>query len=311
MPKHVLQSDLWAKFKNSIGTPAVCEGGVLYTVHPIPFTQYSYAYCPRVSPLDINFTDLKNSLEKHNCIAVHFDVPNVILRSPEEENARKIFEPLCVKSPRDEFAKGNFLMDLSPSEDALFSNMHTKQRYNVKYAQKKGVVVRESTEISDFDKFFDLYKETGIRQKYYYRSRNYLMKMWNIFNDENKAKLLIAEYEGKPLASWMLVLYDNVLYYPYGGSTENMKNLQASCLIGWEAIRYGKKIGASLFDMWGASENISDESDSYHGFTNFKAKFGGKHVVYLNSYDYVINESVYKLFNTANNLRWKLLNILR
>jgi hypothetical protein len=311
MKTHILQSQLWGKFKNEFGTPTVFAGNVLYTKHPIPFTSAFYGYCPRVNPLAVDFDALKKSLAENSCVAVHFDVPNIVKGSPEETSAIKVLEEHCERSPRDEFAKANFILDITKSEDELLAQMHNKQRYNINYAARKGVTVREADKPEDFETFFSLYKETGIRQKYYYRSRAYLEKMWTIFKDAGVAHILTAEYEGKPLAAWMLFVYDNVLYYPYGGSTEENRNLQASCLIGWEAIKLGKNYGAEVFDMWGAAEDLNNTADPYYGFTSFKAKFGASHVLYIDSYDYVINPSMYKIFNTANSLRWKLLNVLR
>ena len=311
MFKHVLQSELWQEFKNSFGTPAIMSGGVLYTKHKIPFTNYYYAYSPRVNPFSIDFDTLRSSLEGNQCVAIHFDVPNIIKNTEEELQAQQIFRSRCTKSMREEFAKANFLLDLNQSEDIILQNMHNKQRYNINYSIKKGVKVRKAEGESDFNIFYSLYKETGNRQGFYFRSEKYLKKVWEIFSRDNSCDILIAEYEGKPLSSWMLVTYDNILYYPYGGSTENMKNLQANCLIGWEAIKYGKLKGCSIFDMWGASEDLNDTKDPYFGFSQFKAKYGGKHVLYMDSFDFILNPPAYKMFNLANNLRWKVLNLLR
>ena len=311
MKRHILQSDMWQEFKNSFGTPAIKAGGVLYTKHRIPFSTFYYAYCPRVNPSDINFEELRKSLEENSCVNIHFDVPNIIKGSSEEKNALEIFNKESVKSSRDEFAKANFLLDLRLSEEELLNKMSIKQRYNTNYAIKKGVKVRKAEGEKDFQIFFDLYKETGIRQGFYFRPESYLKKAWEIFSSHNACDILIAEYEDKPLASWMLFVSDGVLYYPYGGSTETMKNLQANCLIGWEAIKYGKEKGCELFDMWGAAVDLNDVKDEYFGFSQFKAKYGGDHVVYIDSYDLVLNEPVYKMFNLANNLRWKMLNLLR
>lgn len=286
-------------------------GDILYTKHKIPFTNFNYAYCPRVNPLDINFDELKKSLTENLCSAIHFDVPNVIKGSVEEKNATEIFAKYCVKSSRDEFAKANFLLDLTATESELFNTMSNKQRYNTNYAIKKGVTVRKAAGQDDFEIFIRLYKETGDRQGFYFRPRTYLQKAWEVFSSHHACDILIAEYQGKPLSSWMLLVYDGILYYPYGGSTEEMKNLQANCLIGWEAIKYGKEKGCELFDMWGAAVDLEDQTDPYYGFSQFKAKYGGKHILYMDSYDLVLNEPVYKIFNLANNLRWKALNMLR
>lgn len=311
MKRHVLQSNLWEKFKNTYGTSAVRVGNIVYTKHKIPFTSYFYGYCPRVNPFDINFEEVKKSLEENLCVAVHFDVPNITKGDIDAQKAMDVFKGKCVLSSRAEFAKGNFLMDLTKSEDEILANMHKKHRYNIKLAQKKGVVVRESTDDKDFELFFKLYDETGKRQRFFSRSRNYLEMVWKTFREENIVHLLIAEFEGKPLSAWLLIVYDGVLYYPYGGSTQEEKGVQSSCLLGWEAIRFGKKMGCTLFDMWGATEDMSDTNDPYYGFSLFKQKFGAQHVTYIPSYDYVINEPVYRLFTVANSARWKLLSILK
>ncbi|MBW6441852.1 peptidoglycan bridge formation glycyltransferase FemA/FemB family protein [Patescibacteria group bacterium] len=311
MRKHVLQSELWEKFKNDYGTYAVRVGDILYTKHKIPFSNYFYGYCPRVNPFDIDFEKLRESMVDNSCIAVHFDVPNIIRGEEGAEEAEKILKDKCVKSQRDEFAKGNFFMDLKKSEEEILANMHKKHRYNIGLAQRKGVTVRESVSDEDFDLFYNLYSETAQRQKFFGRSRTYLSKVWETFREEYSSHLLIAEYEGNPLSAWMVLIYDGVLYYPYGGSTEKDKETQSSCLLGWEAIKFGKKMGCELFDMWGAAEDMSNKSDPYYGFSVFKEKFGATHVSYIDSYDYVVNDTVYKMFITANNIRWKLLGILK
>ena len=310
MKTHILQTQQWANFKASYGSEAVKAGKIFYTKHAIPFTSTFYAYCPRINPSDIDFKKLKQSLEKNNCIACHFDVPNIIRGSAEENTALEILERHCTKSPRDEFAKGNFILDLSPSLDKILENMHPKQRYNIKLAEKKGIKLRKSLD-EDLNVFYTLYKDTAKRQGYFYRSRGYFEKILKAFKKDEIAHILTVEYNGEPLASWLLFIYDGVLYYPYGGSSTNYRNLQPNALIGWEAIKFGKKNKCEYFDMWGAAYDMQNEKDPYYGFTDFKRKFGGAHVQYIDSYDFVINGAAYHLFNTANTLRWKLLKILK
>ena len=307
MYDHIVQSPQWQEFKEKYGTPTVRAGNIFYTKHQIPHTGYFYAYCPRVNPFEIDFEQLKSSLAKNNCIAINFDVPNVIVGDPKEEEASKIFEKTCKKAFRSEFAKANVLLDLTLSEEDLLRNMHPKHRYNINYAQKKGVVVRQANSQADFDAFYKLHAETAKRQKYFARQKNYYKLVWDMLRPKSMCEILIAEYEGTPLAAWMLFVYKNVLYYPYGGSLLEHKNLFASNLLGWEVIRFGKNAGCTLFDMWGAALDQLNERDSYFGFTNFKLKFGGKHVKYIDSYDFVIKPLVYYLFNLANYLRWQLL----
>jgi lipid II:glycine glycyltransferase (peptidoglycan interpeptide bridge formation enzyme) len=254
---------------------------------------------------------LKESAEKNDCINVNFDVPNVIKGTQEASNATEILKNECVQAPKDQFAKGNVLLDITKSEEELLSNMHKKHRYNIKYAQRKGVTVKEAQNDQDFETFYNLFDITNKRQKYYGRSHLYLKNLWGMFYKQEKAKILTAYLNEEPLASWMFFIHEDVIYYPYGGSSEAHRNLFGSNLVAWEGIKLGKKMGCKTFDMWGTAIDPEDKEDPYYGFTNFKMKFGGKHVVYIDSYDLVLNTAMYNMFNTANNIRWKLLKILR
>ena len=308
---HIVQSPEWGKFKTAMGTPAVQVGEIQYTKHKVPFSSFYYGYSPKVDPTKIDWAKLEASLTENNCVAVNFDVPNVIVGSPEAESAVKLLESKCKKSPRDTFAKSNVIMDISPSEEEILSGMHKKHRYNIKYAERNGVTVYEANDQADFDIFYSLLEETAEREKYYIHSKAYYQTIWEQFSEKGLCHILIAKHEETPLSAWMLFTYDNTLYYPYGASANQGRNLMASNLIAWEAIKLGKKSGCTMFDIWGAAVNPENEDDPYYGFTNFKLKFGGKHVTYIDSYDFVVNETAYTLFNTANDLRWKVLKLLK
>lgn len=309
MYKHIVQSEEWAEVKTKYGTPAVRVGEVFYTKHPIPRTKYFYAYCPRVNPSLIDFEKLKISLKKNNCLGVTFDVPNVLQGSSEESRAREILEKHGRKSSRSEFAQANYLLDLKKGEKELFENMHKKHRYNTRYAARNGVTVKLAETEEDFEDFFKLFKETAQRQDYFIRPKKYYQLIWQTLHPKNICHILTAEYQNEVLASWMIFIYDKVIYYPYGGSSTLHRNLFASNALGWEAIRFGLKNNCEIFDMWGAAEDPHDTKDDYHGFTRFKQKFGAKHVKYIESYDMAVQKIPYLMFSKLNLLRWKLLEL--
>jgi len=201
------------------------------------------------------------------------------------------------------------LLDLTPLEEDLLKNMHHKQRYNIRYAEKKGIVVKEEIGQKAFDVFYDLAKKTADRQGFYIHPRDYYKKLWEVLSAESVAHILVGYYKDEPLASWMFFVYDGVLYYPYGGSSSKYRNLQASTLVGWKGLLLGKSLGCKIADLWGASEDPDDRTDPEWGFTNFKKKFGAKHVKYIPSYDLVMNSTMYETFNFANKARWTLLKL--
>jgi peptidoglycan pentaglycine glycine transferase (the first glycine) len=75
----------------------------------------------------------------------------------------------------------------------------------------------------------------------------------------------------------------------------------ASNLLMWEAIRLGKKLGASKFDMWGSLG--PNYNDPWSGFTRFKEGYATKFTEFIGSYDLVINPLLYKIYNFIYSLR--------
>jgi lipid II:glycine glycyltransferase (peptidoglycan interpeptide bridge formation enzyme) len=311
--KHIVQTPQWAQFKSQYGTKAVQVDEIFYTLHKIPFTNFCYGYCPKVNPQNINWEKLTQSAKENNCFVINFDTPNVMLNTPQEQQARQIFanQKNVQKSPKHTFTKYNIFLDLTETEDTLFANMHSKHRYNVKYAQRNGVTVRQATTPADYEIFYNLMNSTAGRQKFLIHPKAYYQKIWELLHPQDMAHILIAEYQNTPLAAWMLFTHEGVLYYPYGASSEQHKNLFASNLIGWETIRFGKQKGCEVFDMWGACKDPNDSTDPEWGFTNFKLKFGGQHVEYIDSYDLVLNKPVYYIFDFVYPKVIKLLKLLK
>ena len=305
-----MQSPEWEKFKSSYGTETVRVGGLLYTKHRIPLTNYYYGYSAKMDPFSLNFEAIRKSLEENNCINLNFDVPNVLADSEDADEARKVYADAdCVLSPKTTFTTYNLLLDLTLSEEDLLKNMHNKQRYNIRYAEKKGVVVKEEKGSEAFDIFCDLAVKTADRQGFYMHPEEYYKKLWEILGPAGIAHILVGYYKDEPLAAWMFFVYDGVLYYPYGGSSAKYRNLQASALVGWRGILLGKSLGCEILDLWGACEDPDDKTDPEWGFTNFKKKFGAEHVKYIPSYDLVLNPVMYETFNFANKARWAFLKL--
>jgi len=308
-PQHLVQSEIWGKFKTKMGTPAYSAGGMQFTLHKLPLLPYFIAYAPKVSPDKINYDEVTKVAKAKNAVAVRFDVPNVVLVDPTA-NSRVLPDSgstrnNVVPAPKDTFAKYNILLDLTPTEETLFANLKSKTRYNIKLAQKSGVVVKES---NDIDIFLKLNKETAKRQGFFVHSDIYYKTMYQMLKDAGLAHLFIAYCNNEPLVAWILVCYQNVLYYPYGASSEKHKEVMASNLLMWEAIKFGKAQNCKLFDMWGATNN---EKDPWWGFTRFKLGYGGELVKYVDSYDLVLNKPVYYLFNLAYKVFWFVVKLFK
>ena len=118
-----------------------------------------------------------------------------------------------------------------------------------------------------------------------------------------------AMYENKPLTVWIIFVFNGKLYYPYGASSRENKEVMASNLMMWEVIKYGKSLNLNVFDMWGSLGPNPDPKDPFYGFHRFKEGYGGVLAVYLGTFDYVINHQFYPIFRVVEDWRWKLLKL--
>ena len=319
MVSHVIQSWEWGEFRKGAGLDLVRLGhfdgkklvsAYQLTFHPVPFLKNTIGYLPKgPMPTKLMVDSLSLIGKKKNAAFIKIE-PNVI-NDRRTTNDKRLTQLGLIPSKKSLFTKYNFLLDLTKSEDQLLAAMHPKTRYNIRVAQKKGVKVYESASNEDFKIYLKLYFETTKRQKYFGHTPSYHTKLWETLAPSNMARLLIAKYKNEPLVAWMLLQFKDTMYYPYGGSSTEHKEVMASNLVAWEAIKLGKKMGFKIFDMWGALGPDASESDPWYGFHRFKAGYGAKHVEFVGTYDLVLKPSAYGIINMADKLRWIFLRAAR
>lgn len=331
---HPLQSYEWGEFREKTGVKVIRRGffdkeklvkGFTLTLHKIPKTPFNIGYLPKGDlPTKELIEELVQIGKKERCICIQLE-PNVIKTNTQKiinenldfiENLKLKIENLTlVTAAHPLFTKYTFVLDLTKSEDELLKNMHPKARYNIKVAGKHGVEIVEDNSQIAFEEYWRLMQETTSRQNFYAHTKEYHKIQWETFKEtkENKnglqSHLLLAKYKGKILTAWVLFVFKDTLYYPYGASSSENREVMASNLIMWDSIRFGKKLGLKKFDMWGALGPAPDPKDPWYGFHSFKEKYGPEHVEFIGSYDLVINPLLYQGYKLADRLRWFYLKL--
>lgn len=203
------------------------------------------------------------------------------------------------------FTPTTFWIDLSSSEEDLMKGFSSKTRYNIRLAQRRGVKVVEDNSDKTFENYIDLTRETVERQGFYAHTERYHRLMWKFLHQDMVSKkefpiahLLTAIYQKEIIATWIVFVWHDYLYYPYGASTEKYKNVMANNLMMWEAIRFGKKLGLKIFDLWGREEG--------KGFTKFKEGYNPQVVEFLGTWD-LVTSPFYWPYRIAESLRWQVL----
>lgn len=306
---HPLQAYEWGEFRQATGVKVVREGGMQITIHKIPHTPWNVGYLPKgPMPTKEQVKVLGKVAKENNCIFIKVE-PKVEAQDFQKEMLD--FRKWGFVAGRPLFTKYNFVLDVTPSEEQLLASFKQKTRYNIKVAEKRGVTVEIDNSEAAFERYLQLTEETTKRQGFYAHSRDYHQTMWDTLHPAGIAHLLTAKYEGEIITTWVLFKFGDSLYYPYGASTREHREVMANNLVMWEAIKLAKKWGLHYLDMWGALGPEPDSHDPWYGFHNFKSGYGARHVEYVVTWDYVAMPLLYKLYVFLDGLRWKLLRLLK
>lgn len=321
LANHPLQSKAWGDFRQDTGVKVRRLIGfdgadqiaqMQVTFHPIPKFPYTIGYYPKGRwPDEIQLQALLELGKEEKAIAIKME-PDVSM--PPHNHAdiaglrSLLLENSCQKG-RSLFTPHTFTIDLTQSEDQLLTNMKSKTRYNLKVAQKHGVEVVEDSTQAGFDDYLRLLELTTKRQGFYAHTKEYQQKMWTHMSQAGIARILKAIYQGQVVTAWILFVFKDKLYYPYGASSREHTKVMASNIVMWEAIRYGQKLGLKTFDLWGSLGPNPDPKDPWYGFHRFKQGYGGTLTEFVGTYDLVVNPQVYSLYRIADRWRWRLLRL--
>jgi peptidoglycan pentaglycine glycine transferase (the first glycine) len=204
--------------------------------------------------------------------------------------------------------KNTVFIDLTVTEEEMLARMKQKTRYNVRLAEKKGILVRVGT-LDDLPMLYKMYAETSVRDGFVIRDEGYYRTVWETFMSLTGSQVstfqpsnlpacepLIAEVDGQPVAAIFVFCFAKRAYYIYGMSRDSHREKMPTYLLQWEAMKRAKTNGCTIYDLWGAPDEFN-ESDSMWGVYRFKEGLGGQVVRTLGAYDFAPTALWYKLYS--------------
>ena len=179
------------------------------------------------------------------------------------------------------------------TEDEIFKEFHSKTRYNIRLATKKGVVIKEGTR-DDLKDFHKIMIETGARDNFIIRPLEYFERMYDCLGPEHM-KLLMAYHNDEPIAGIIPIMYGNKVWYLYGASSNRHRNLMPNYLLQWTMIQEAIKRGADMYDFRGVS-GVVDESHPQYGLYRFKKGFNADFTEFIGEIYLPFKPLRYKLY---------------
>ena len=310
---HFLQSPEWAKVKLEWKHEEIIlrnkDGKIIaylsVLLRKVPILKRYIMYAPRGPICDIHdekiIKDLTNEIrkiaKKYKAFIFRAD-PDILVDDDEfkriiKEAGIKIKEN--IKSINDVIQpKYVFRLNLKDkTEEEILQSFHQKTRYNIRLAARKGVTVRVGTK-EELPEFYKTMKETGSRDNFIIRSLEYYEKIYECLVEEH-VRIMLAEYEGEVIAATMPILYGNKVWYLYGGSKNEKRNLMPNYLLQWEMIKWALENKCDVYDFRGISGFKDEHSDSY-GVYKFKKGFNPDFTEFIGEIYIIFNPIVNNLF---------------
>jgi lipid II:glycine glycyltransferase (peptidoglycan interpeptide bridge formation enzyme) len=304
---HILQSSSWGQLKADFGwqlahvvTPNC--GAQLLIKQILPGIRFAYIakgpvgsdwrnlwpeidlLCHRLKCgfLKIEPDTWKN--DNHQYISPNGQVPNNFIQSDHS------IQPMRT-----------LVIDITGEEAKILDQMKQKTRYNINLALKKNVVVKPYTDLSSF---YHLMEITGQRDQFGIHNLAYYQRAFDLFHANDECQLLVAEYEGTPLAALIVFKYGNRAWYFYGASSNLYRDKMPNYLLQWEAIRWARSQGCTEYDLWGVPDedlttleaNFTKQSVGLWGVYRFKRGFGGVLMRSVGPWDRVYNPYLYRMY---------------
>ena len=290
---HLLQTGEWGELKKGFGwKPVRIVNGVsgiqiLFRKLPLGFT---VAYIPKANLDQSLLPEIDSVCKQNRAIFLKFEPDSWNDLEPETFNLK--LSTHNIQPPH------TIIIDIRGTEEEILAKMKPKTRYNIRLAEKKGVTVRTSNDIDSFHKMMAV---TGGRDGFGIHSLEYYKRAYALLQPTGLGEILVAEYEGKPLAALFVAQNGNRAYYLYGASTNEERNRMPTYLLQWEAIKWAKERGCEEYDLWGVPDedeetleaNFETCHDGLWGVYRFKRGFGGELKRAAQAMDRVYNPLLY------------------
>jgi lipid II:glycine glycyltransferase (peptidoglycan interpeptide bridge formation enzyme) len=296
---HLLQTGEWGELKSAFGWKPVrvisghVGAQILFRRLPLGFT---IGYIPKLVISDQLVSEpfwkeIDSVCRKHRAIFCKVE--------PDSWDSNFILHPSSfILSKHNIQPPRTIVIDIRGTEEEILARMKQKTRYNIRLAEKKGVTVHAW---DDVDSFHKMMLVTGGRDGFGVHSLEYYKRAYELLQPKGLGEILVAEYEGKPLAALFVARNGNRAYYLYGASTDEERNRMPTYLLQWEAMKWAKVRGGEEYDLWGVPDeeeatleaNFETRHDGLWGVYRFKRGFGGELKRAAQALDRVYNPLLY------------------
>jgi peptidoglycan pentaglycine glycine transferase (the first glycine) len=180
-------------------------------------------------------------------------------------------------------------------------------RYNIRLAERRGVVVEEGSDASALTEQSAAVEEReaiSLPRQGYYELLLGLLPWWRIY---------VARHPqtGEALCAVLVARHGGRGYNLFAGRSGAHADMKANDLAHWRAIGDCAKAGLADYDLWGVPPAGAGADHPWHGLGQFKKGFGGLQVDYPGAWELVLSETGARLIALEKKARGRIRGLKR
>jgi len=161
-----------------------------------------------------------------------------------------------------------FRIDLSVELHELWARLHRKTRNAVRKPMKEGVKVKDVEGEEELESYYRLYLQTQKRHGTPPHHHRLFERLYDVFSDAGKIRLLMAEYRGNPIGGVIMLRYDATIFWWNNVTDIRHRSLNSTNLLLWKMIEWGAQNGYRTLDLGRTRKGTA--------IYRFKSRWGGQ-----------------------------------
>jgi peptidoglycan pentaglycine glycine transferase (the first glycine) len=324
---HLLQSYEWSELHRYLGGRSYrlgalehghMVGTMLLSVATVPLSgQYlKWLYCARGpaveepnSPALPLLIEAAHQLARREKAVVLRVEPNIAEGMPDDglsvEDWVNAYHALGFQTNSiSVHGRRSWVLDLRPEPEDLLANFRKAWRRNIRLAERMGIVVREATNEVDFAVYYGLLKRSSEREHFFIHDREYHKEILKQFSSQGNAVVYLAEHEGEPVASKMLIRFGDWCWDMFAGMSDadHKGHLPKSHILQYHSFLWAKAHGCTYFDFRTIPDVLESSEEMWRVY-HYKKGFGGFSRFHMPTQDYVYHPLIYRVWRQCVEMR--------
>jgi hypothetical protein len=186
-------------------------------------------------------------------------------------------------------------INLLQSDEDLLKSFRGTTRYEIRRAQKLGVEIKQATSEKEAELFCMLYTDMFKNKNIEPGDMRVLDSLTkSLINEKERAVILLAFYEGRPMGGVIIGRAGKHAVYLWGGTKKDTK-IVAGKILQYHGMLWARDLGCCEYDMGGYREA--------HPVATFKKGFSAKVVKFSPGFRYILNRNRFRLYQVCDILK--------